>query len=98
MLRGLCRGTNPEIFDGDPLYDDTAKAYCLRCDVRSECLEYSLKHISDVIGVWGGLNDDERRAHRRGGTRRSCPGCRGARVYSNGVDEICIGCGLTWKS
>jgi WhiB family transcriptional regulator, redox-sensing transcriptional regulator len=96
MLRGRCRGANPEIFDGGTGYDETAKGFCQRCEVRAECLEYALENSNLVIGVWGGLNEDERVARKRGGSRRSCPGCRGTSQYSDGVVQICISCGLTW--
>lgn len=98
MLRGFCRGADPMIFDGDLLYDETAKAYCDRCVVRTECRDYALARGGAVTGVWGGLNDDDRAAFRRGGRRRTCPGCRGVGVFSDGVGEICLSCGLTWKS
>lgn len=96
-LKGRCRGADPEIFDGDPLHDETAKAYCFRCVVRTECLEYALENHNLIVGVWGGLNDDERKALRRGGDRSSCPGCRGLRHFSDGYSEICLSCGLTWR-
>ena len=32
--------------------------YCVRCSVRTECLNYALKHHID-IGVWGGKGQDE---------------------------------------
>ena len=38
-----------------------AKAICTRCEVRGECLEYALKTRVDS-GVWGGMNERERRA------------------------------------
>lgn len=98
MLRGKCRGADPQIFDGEPLYDETAKAYCARCDVRTECLEYAFDPANKVVGVWGGLNDAERRAAKRGGSRRTCPGCRSASLYSDGYSEICLACGISWKS
>lgn len=98
MLRGRCRGADPQIFDGDPLYDETAKAFCARCTVRTECLEYALDPSNRVVGVWGGLNDDERRASKRGGSRRTCPGCRGSLLYSDGSSEICLSCGISWRS
>ncbi len=37
-----------------------AKRICVTCDVREECLEYSL-HIKEPHGIWGGLNEAERR-------------------------------------
>ena len=37
-----------------------AKAVCVRCDVRAECLEYALQW-DPLCGVWGGLSERERR-------------------------------------
>lgn len=37
-----------------------AKRVCQRCDVRAECLEYSLQ-MNDPNGVWGGLGEAERK-------------------------------------
>ncbi len=41
-----------------------AKAICRACVVRGECLDYALKNRIDY-GVWGGLNEDERKERRR---------------------------------
>jgi len=41
-----------------------AKAVCARCRVASECLEYALRW-EPLCGVWGGLNERERRQLRR---------------------------------
>jgi WhiB family redox-sensing transcriptional regulator len=38
-----------------------AKAICARCPVRDECLEYALG-TRDNHGIWGGMNEMERRA------------------------------------
>lgn len=38
-----------------------AKAICVRCPVRAECLEYALG-VRENHGIWGGLNEMERRA------------------------------------
>lgn len=38
-----------------------AKAICVRCPVRDECLEYALR-VREIHGIWGGLNEMERRA------------------------------------
>ena len=40
---------------------DAAKAICLRCPVRAECLHDALTHDAPT-GVWGGLTRQERRA------------------------------------
>jgi WhiB family redox-sensing transcriptional regulator len=39
----------------------TAKVICARCPVREPCLAYALR-IREPHGVWGGLNEMERRA------------------------------------
>lgn len=41
-----------------------AKEVCASCDVREACLEYALDNNIDA-GVWGGLDEDERRSLRR---------------------------------
>ena len=41
-----------------------AKAVCSECAVRDACLEWSLATFQDA-GVWGGLDEEERRAIRR---------------------------------
>lgn len=40
------------------------KAECQRCPVIEQCRAYGLEH-EDVVGVWGGLTDAERRAKRK---------------------------------
>lgn len=47
-----------------------AKAVCARCPVITRCREWALAR-PDEAGVWGGLDeDDRRRIHRRHGRRR----------------------------
>jgi WhiB family redox-sensing transcriptional regulator len=38
-----------------------AKRICADCPVRRECLEYALR-VREPFGIWGGLNESERRA------------------------------------
>ena len=38
-----------------------AKALCVRCPVRGDCLESALES-REAHGIWGGLNEMERRA------------------------------------
>jgi WhiB family redox-sensing transcriptional regulator len=50
-----------------------AKAICALCLLRTECLEYALRHPARY-GIWGGLNGEElaaehRRLQRRGALR-----------------------------
>ena len=92
--RALCAGANPEIFE-DPDHVETAKAYCSRCRVQPSCLDFALS-FSEVYGIWGGTTDEERRALKRGGERRSCPGCANRTLFSDGYSEVCVSCGLSW--
>ncbi len=47
-----------------PSSDTTAaRAICERCLVRDECAAYGIEH--DEVGVWGGLDQRERRAMKR---------------------------------
>lgn len=47
-----------------------AKAICAVCPVRMECLEYALR-IREPHGIWGGLNELERRHMIRDRDRRA---------------------------
>lgn len=56
-----CASYDPEIFfEGRTANDRRAKAICRGCQVRLECLAAAL---SDRIefGIWGGLDERERR-------------------------------------
>lgn len=44
--------------------EDQAKAVCMRCEVRQECLDYALD-MREPYGIWGGLTEVERRARLR---------------------------------
>lgn len=44
-----------------------AKTICARCPVRTDCLEWALAHADG--GVWGGLDENERRRLKRRDTR-----------------------------
>jgi WhiB family redox-sensing transcriptional regulator len=72
QVRALCAQTDPEAFfpgQGEPTA--AAKAVCMRCPVRGECLAYALER--DEHGVWGGLSERERRALRRARRAESAP-------------------------
>jgi WhiB family redox-sensing transcriptional regulator len=68
--RARCLEEDPELFfpvgtTGVALEQiDDAKAVCLDCSVRSECLQWALDTAQDA-GVWGGMSEEERRAIRR---------------------------------
>lgn len=62
--RGLCVGEDPEVFfpsHGDPGTD--ARETCAACRVRGACLNYATE--ADEFGIWGGLDQQERRNLKR---------------------------------
>ena len=67
--RAACRGDDTGLFyppsdietrDTKLLREARAKAICGVCPVRIECLEYAIR-IREPHGIWGGLNELERR-------------------------------------
>lgn len=69
QLKAACRGPQSAVFFPPPHFERKAdrlererraKRICTSCDVRDECLEYSLQ-IKEPHGIWGGLNESERR-------------------------------------
>ncbi|MFG3429579.1 WhiB family transcriptional regulator [Streptomyces californicus] len=68
--RALCREEDPDLFfpigsTGPALLQiEEAKAVCRRCPVMDQCLQWALENRQDS-GVWGGLNEDERRSLKR---------------------------------
>ncbi len=67
--RGACRGIVSDAFyppstserrDERSKREAAAKAICGQCQVRHDCLDYSLS-IREAHGVWGGLTESERR-------------------------------------
>ncbi len=60
--RAACAAADPEIFfpvSGES--DAAAKQYCASCPVRDDCRDYALA-AGEESGIWGGLNEAERRA------------------------------------
>jgi WhiB family redox-sensing transcriptional regulator len=52
--------TLPELRPDRDAREARAKAICASCQVRPECLEFALS-IREPHGIWGGLNEVERR-------------------------------------
>jgi len=69
MKDGSCRNgdADPDIFfpeEGNAAAAEEAKKICLgKCAVINECREYALRR--DDEGVWGGMNERERRRLKR---------------------------------
>lgn len=68
-LKAACRGPHAGVFfppsyterkDEKNERESRAKAICRACGVREECLQYALS-IREAHGIWGGLNEQERR-------------------------------------
>jgi WhiB family redox-sensing transcriptional regulator len=70
-----CFGADPELFfpigeTGPALLQIAeAKEVCGRCPVRQQCLQWALDTDQNA-GVWGGLSETERHAHKRRLARR----------------------------
>jgi WhiB family redox-sensing transcriptional regulator len=72
-FHAACRGDDASLFFAPSYFErreekacreEKAKAICERCCVREECLEYALR-TREPHGVWGGFNEQERRAALR---------------------------------
>jgi WhiB family redox-sensing transcriptional regulator len=60
-----CRDEDTSIFfSDDPAEAGRALAMCAGCPVRQSCLEFAL-NSRQGDGIWGGLNEMERRRERR---------------------------------
>lgn len=65
-----CQSADPDLFfpitaSGLALRQVSgAKAVCARCPVRADCLRYALD-AGPLQGIWGGLNEEERRLLRQ---------------------------------
>jgi WhiB family transcriptional regulator, redox-sensing transcriptional regulator len=56
-------GEPPEWTGEDEPERALATRLCAGCPVRAECLEFELRIAGeDTVGVWGALNEDDRRA------------------------------------
>lgn len=70
QYRAACRGEDAEMFFAPNYFERKeekeareaqAKSICAGCPVRAECLEYALRN-REPHGIWGGLNESERKA------------------------------------
>jgi WhiB family transcriptional regulator, redox-sensing transcriptional regulator len=60
-----CLGVDPDLFFPERgASTKEAKAVCGGCEVKTECLEYALRH-GEKFGIWGGMSERERRRIRR---------------------------------
>jgi WhiB family redox-sensing transcriptional regulator len=67
--RGACLTKDPELFfpigtgEVAAVQSEKAKRVCGSCQVRTHCLEWAMS--ANVDGIWGGLDEGERRSLRR---------------------------------
>jgi WhiB family transcriptional regulator, redox-sensing transcriptional regulator len=59
--RAACRTSDPDAMFVQGAAQNRAKAVCLGCPVRTECLADALDNATE-FGVWGGMTERERRA------------------------------------
>ena len=69
QVKAACRGPQAVVFfppshferkDEKLEREGRAKAICVTCPVRQSCLEYAVR-IREPHGIWGGLNELERK-------------------------------------
>jgi len=69
QLKAACRGPQADVFfppahaerrEDRQEREHAAKAICATCSVRRACLDYSVA-IREPHGIWGGLNELERK-------------------------------------
>ncbi len=69
QMRAACRGPLASVFfppshferkEEKEAREARAKSICASCSVRQACLEYALR-IREPHGIWGGLNEVERK-------------------------------------
>lgn len=79
--RGACRDVDPETLFVVGAAQHKAKAICLNCPVRFDCLADALDSRTE-FGVWGGMTERERRTLLR---RR--PDITSWRAFFSGNDQ-----------
>ena len=69
QVKAACRGPQASVFfppshferkDEKETRESRAKSICATCPVRQPCLDYAIR-IREPHGIWGGLNEVERR-------------------------------------
>lgn len=79
--RGLCADEDPELFFPSRCDPGTKpRKICAACPVRNECLNYAT--AADEFGIWGGLDQQERRNLKRRQRRNAAVQARNSTVGS----------------
>ena len=70
QMKAACRGPQAAVFFPPPQFERKeeklerearAKEICTTCSVKEPCLDYAVS-IREPHGIWGGLNESERKA------------------------------------
>ena len=70
QMKAACRGPQAAVFFPPPQFERKdeklerearAKDICATCSVKEPCLDYAVS-IREPHGIWGGLNESERKA------------------------------------
>lgn len=70
QVKAACRGPQAAVFFPPPQFERKdeklerearAKEICQTCAVKEPCLDYAVS-IREPHGIWGGLNENERKA------------------------------------
>lgn len=70
QMKAACRGPQAAVFFPPPQFERKdeklerearAKDICTTCSVKEPCLDYAVS-IREPHGIWGGLNESERKA------------------------------------
>lgn len=70
QMKAACRGPQAAVFFPPPQFErkdeklereGRAKEICATCSVKEPCLDYAVS-IREPHGIWGGLNESERKA------------------------------------
>lgn len=65
MDNAACAGADPDLFFVDVgMAADEAKAICVECPVRTDCLDFALTG-RERFGIWGGMSSRQRRVEAR---------------------------------
>lgn len=85
MFGGLCGQSDPDAWFPDKGGDvRVAKRVCLACPVLAECAAFALAR-DDLVGVWGGMSERERRLARIGAPK---PLAHPPEFYRERADKI----------
>lgn len=97
MEFGACRGLDSDLFFPDPMDTEAvedAKAVCALCPVILQCLTFACA-TDQVIGVWGGQSELERRCDDV--ESRLCALCGGDVIPVGNRQGRCVECNRVFR-